>query len=393
VQLPSPPGLAGLDAVLAPFGESRGLPGAAYTSDEVFAWERQRLFDGGWFCVGRSAGMAAGTRRAVTVGLESVVLTHDGDVLRGFANVCRHRGHEVLEAGAEASGPVVQCPYHGWVYGLDGRLRGAPGFRGDQRLDPEGLALAAVPLAQWHGWVFANAGERAAAFESWTTGLEEHVAPYAPSRLRSGARTEYEVRANWKLIHENYHECYHCSNIHPELCRVTPPDSGRNLDPGGAWVGGVMDLMDQAETMSLDGRSGGVALPGLDARRRREVLYVGLIPNLLISLHPDYVLSHRLEPLGPDVTRVECEWLFSPEALERDGFDPGYAVEFWDLVNRQDWSACESVQRGVSSRAYRPGPLSAREDAVYRFLTMIARAYVDGRVAPPRTAPAAAARR
>jgi Rieske 2Fe-2S family protein len=100
-----------------------------------------------------------------------------------------------------------------------------------------------------------------------------------------------------------------------------------------------------------------------------------------------------LEPLGPDVTRVECEWLFSPEALERDGFDPGYAVEFWDLVNRQDWSACESVQRGVSSRAYRPGPLSAREDAVYRFLTMIARAYVDGRVAPPRTAPAADARR
>jgi len=114
---------------------------------------------------------------------------------------------------------------------------------------------------------------------------------------------------------------------------------------------------------------------------------VQVFPNLLISLHPDYVLTHRLEPLAPDRTRIECEWLFPPEAIERIGFDPAYAVEFWDITNLEDWRACESVQRGVSSRGFRPGPLSPREDAVYRFVTQVAAGYRDGRVSTPVGAP------
>jgi Rieske 2Fe-2S family protein len=100
------------------------------------------------------------------------------------------------------------------------------------------------------------------------------------------------------------------------------------------------------------------------------------------------VLTHRLEPLAPDRTRIECEWLVPPETMHGNSFDPAYAVEFWDVTNREDWQACESVQRGVSSRAYRPGPLSSREDAVYRFITLVAKGYRDGRVSTP--APVAA---
>jgi Rieske 2Fe-2S family protein len=169
---------------------------------------------------------------------------------------------------------------------------------------------------------------------------------------------------------------------------VTPPDSGWTVEPDGAWVGGFMDLMDHAETMSLTGRSDGVVLPGLDQRLRRQVLYVHVFPNLLISPRPDYVLTHRLEPLAPDRTRIECEWFFPPEAVQRNGFDPAYAVEFWDVTNREDWRACESVQRGVSSRAYRPGPLSPREEDVYQFITLVARGYHDGRVTRPAPLPA-----
>jgi glycine betaine catabolism A len=182
--------------------------------------------------------------------------------------------------------------------------------------------------------------------------------------------SKYEVAANWKVLTENYHECYHCPSIHPELCRVTPPDSGVNYALPGAWVGGSMDLADGADTMSLDGRSDAPALPGADPRR---VHYLGLLPNLLLSLHPDYVMTHRLEPLAPDRTRIECAWYFADA-----GVDPAYAVEFWDRTNRQDWAACESVQRGLSSPHFRPGPLSPREDAVHQLVTAVAGAYLAG---------------
>jgi glycine betaine catabolism A len=107
----------------------------------------------------------------------------------------------------------------------------------------------------------------------------------------------------------------------------------------------------------------------------RSVLYLNVFPNILISLHPDYVMVHRLTPLAADRTRIECTWAFAPEAVERDGFDPSYAVDFWDITNRQDWQACESVQRGLSSEHAQPGPLSPEEDAVYQFVTMVARGY------------------
>ena len=108
-----------------------------------------------------------------------------------------------------------------------------------------------------------------------------------------------------------------------------------------------MDLRDGMATMSLDGQSHGVPLRGLDETGLRTVIYVHIFPNVLVSLHPDYVMVHRLVPLAVDRTRIECSWAFAPESLQRPGFDPGYAVEFWDITNRQDWHACESVQRGL----------------------------------------------
>ena len=133
-----------------------------------------------------------------------------------------------------------------------------------------------------------------------------------------------------------------------------------------------MDLRDEADTMSLDGRSTGRPIEGADPRR---VLYLGLLPNLLLSLHPDYVMTHRLEPLSPGLTRIECSWYFPGE-----GIDPSYAVDFWDRTNRQDWAACESVQRGISSPHFRPGPLAPNEDAVHQFVTTVARGYLGARL-------------
>jgi glycine betaine catabolism A len=172
---------------------------------------------------------------------------------------------------------------------------------------------------------------------------------------------------------------------------VSPPDSGYNMDPTGAWVGGAMELMPHAETMSLTGASEGSTLRGLDDRRSREVLYFGVFPNLLISLHPDYVMTHRIVPLSHDRSMIECEWLFPPEALTEEDFDPSYAADFWDITNKQDWAACESVQRGAASRGYRQGPLASAEDEVYGFVTMVARGYAGERRLRPAAFSIAAA--
>jgi Rieske 2Fe-2S family protein len=341
------------------------LPRAAYTAEEVFAWERRHLFAGSWTCLGRMADAAA--QQAIVVGDLAILLTVDDGRARAFANVCRHRGHELLAVGLRDDRAAIVCPYHGWAYTMDGQLRTAP--RMGEAFDRAAYPLVEVPVAQWHGWVFVNAAAGAMDFAEHLGTIDRLVASYEPGRLVVKARQSYEILANWKIIVENYHECYHCPMIHPQLCAVTPPSSGENWHEPGAWLGGSMQLREHAQTMSLDGRSHGAMLPGADAR---SVRYLGLFPNLLISLHPDYVLTHRLVPLSAGRTRVECEWLFDDEVD-----DPSYAVDFWDVTNRQDWAACESVQRGVESPHYRPGPLAPNENAIYDWVTMLARAYRD----------------
>jgi glycine betaine catabolism A len=370
-----------LEPALRPFGQSRMLPRDAYTSQRVFAFEQERFFAGSWTCVGREGDLeGTGAQRAVRVGRAGVLLARGAHGrARAFANTCRHRGHELLGVGEQTTRRTVLCPYHAWTYDLDGALRVAPGFRhhGDFRSDEHGLVE--LPLESWHGFLFVNGSGDAPPFAEHVGALDDLVAPYRPERLVPLASHAYDLACNWKVILENYHECYHCPLIHPELCQVSPPASGDNFELDGAWVGGTMDLKDHAATMSLDGHSDGVPIPGLDGERLRTVAYLGLFPNLLLSLHPDYLMIHLVEPLGPDLSHVVCTWYFPPEAAERPGFDPSYAVEFWDRTNRQDWAACESVQRGMASPHFRPGPLAPAEDAVYHVVTMIARAYLGER--------------
>jgi glycine betaine catabolism A len=368
---------AALAQALQPFGDSRMLPRAAYVDQAVFGWEQEHFFGGGWSCVGLSADVAnPGDQRAEPAGRGGVLLTRDdGGVLHAFANTCRHRGHELLPCGKSAQRPGIVCPYHAWTYALSGELRSAKGFKGTSGFDESSWGLIELPVTEWHGLIFADSSGTAAPLADALAELEPLVAPYEPERLVIGGRHTYDATSNWKILSENYHECYHCPSIHPELCKVSPPNSGENYAAGVAWVGGWMDLRPGMDTMSLDGKSLGVPLRGLDATGLRTVIYLNVFPNVLLSLHPDYVMTHRLTPLAADRTLIECSWAFAPEAVGKPGFDPGYAVEFWDITNREDWAACESVQRGLTSQHAVPGPLAPDEDAVYQFVTMIGRGY------------------
>jgi Rieske 2Fe-2S family protein len=383
----APLDLTAVERVLQHCEVATTLPGEAYASPDVFAWEVEHFFEGGWACVGREADLeltSPGDQAAIRLGRQTFALTMDDDHrIHAFHNVCRHRGHELLAEGERRHQRAIRCPYHAWVYGLAGDLRATPRF--DLEVQKDTYPLIEVPLARWHGWLFLNASADAQPFDEWIGNAGIAVDPYRPERLVLGARHEYELRANWKIVVENYNECYHCSEIHPELCRVTPPESDQYYAerPTGIWVGGPMELREHATTMSLTGESLGVTLPGLPDELVRKVGYLTLFPNLLVSPHPDYLMTHRLIPLAPDRTWIECAWYFPPEAFDHPGFSPSYASDFWDVTNREDWAACESVQRNVTSDGHRPGPFSYWENEVFEAQTVVARGYLEGRMTPP----------
>ena len=153
-------------------------------------------------------------------------------------------------------------------------------------------------------------------------------------------------------------------------------EGGANWEPSrGAWVGGWQELLPHAATMSLDGHSDSLPITGLSDVELRRVDYIAVFPNLLLSLHPDYVLTYRMIPLSAGRTFVECLYLFPVHATEQPTFDPAFAMDFWDITNREDWAALESVYRGLDSGFAKAGPLMADEEVIYRFVTMVARGY------------------
>jgi Rieske 2Fe-2S family protein len=384
----APLDLAAVERVLRPYRDARTLPAEAYASSAVFEWEVRHFFEGSWMCVGRAADLGVssiGDQTAVRIGQQSFALVRGDDgALRAFHNICRHRGHELLQVGETRNQRGIRCPYHAWVYGLTGDCRAAPRFD-MEGFDKSEWPLVETPLVEWHGWLFLNASGDAGSFEEQIGNLEIVIDGYRPQDLRLGARHEYELVSNWKIVIENYLECYHCDEIHPELCKVTPPESDLSYErkSQGLWVGGPMELRDHAQTMSLTGESLGVTIPGLPEDKHRVVGYAAAFPNLLVSPHPDYVMTHRIVPLAADRTWIECAWYFPEEAWERPGFSTDYASEFWDVTNQEDWNACESVQRSVASPGYRSGPFSYWEVDVFRAQAMVARGYLEGRLSPP----------
>jgi glycine betaine catabolism A len=375
----SPVSAADVAAVRRPVEEAHLLPPHVFHDPEVYAWEQEAWFARTWVCVGREEDVAEpGTYFLARVAGESVIVVRGrDDELRALTNVCRHRGATIVD---EPQGRLVrlQCPYHAWIYDVDGSLRRAPHTEAISDFDPAAYSLHGVRAETWQGFVFVNLSSEGPGLMEQLADLPAHVARYPIASLRRARRIEYEVAANWKVIAENYSECYHCPGVHPQLNRLSPYDRGQNLESSGPWAGGWMELIDAADTMSVDGATHGrPPLSGLDDEDSRRIYYFVIWPNLLLSLHPDYVMTHQVWPIDAERSRVICEWHFEPATMSRPDFDPSDAVEFWDLTNRQDWAVCERQQEGTRSRTYVPGRYSLMEDMVHAFDVMVADRYAD----------------
>ena len=346
---------------------AKTLPQRYFVSPEVFAEEQEKIFSTQWTLVGHQS-QIAGTGDYIVqqvIGESLIVIRDKSGEIRGFYNVCRHRGTRLKEdACGHAS--AIQCPYHAWTYGLDGKLIGAPHMDDVPGFDKAEYSLHPVNLAVWEGFIFVNLANKPIPLEEWFAPLDGKFSHWNISILRSAKRIEYDVRANWKLMFENYSECYHCPGVHPMLSKVSPYDSAENDLCEGPFLGGFMSITKGAG-LTMSGRACALPVGGSNAADSQRVFYYSIFPNMLLSLHPEYVMVHQLWPQSPERTLILCDWFFHPDAFavsDRSGkpdFNPNDAIEFWDMTNKQDWHVCELSQQGIASRAYQPGPYSSRE--------------------------------
>ncbi len=348
------------------------LPRAHYVDPDAFARERSAVLQRSWWCAGRVDSFElSGPGRAVVLDVlgESVIVTvaKDGD-LHAFYNVCRHRGSQVIPVGADVQTPLpckkwaLRCAYHAWTYDLDGSLKYAPYTEDVDDFDRSQFGLHPVGVESWAGFLWLNLTPADAVPLAAELGaVPARISRYPLDELVVGAELVYDVAANWKLVAENYNECYHCGTVHPELVELVPAfgqGGGSNL----AWEDGIAHR-EGAWTFTFSGTTNREPFPALDQHERERHKGELVYPNLMLSLAADHAAAFRLEPLAADRTRVVCQILVAPHETSKPDYDISDAAGFWDVVNRQDWAICESVQRGMTSRAYDQGWYAPMEDA------------------------------
>ena len=339
----------------------RTLPGSAYSSEAIFAKEQELIFEQMWLCVARSSDLAKpGDFKTVQVGRESIIVSRNRrGAARAFFNVCRHRGARVCSQESGTAARSFQCPYHAWTYDLDGKLVAAPNLTKMPDVGREAYGLHAAHVREWLGYVWVCVADEPPSFEDTVMGAVrtrlgdiESIDRYSVDTLEIGKRIRYEVKANWKLIVENFMECYHCATIHPELTEVLP-----EFADGLAaqyFVGHGAEFGDGIMGFTVDGSEGLERLPGVTADQDRRYYALTIRPNVFVNLVPDHVIIHRMTPLAPDLTIVECDWLYLPEVVA-SGVDLEKSIKLFDLVNQQDFVACELCQAATDSKKYADG--------------------------------------
>ncbi len=380
------------------------LPQAAYTDADVFAADLDRVFAAHWLFAGHTGELdATGRYLTVEVGRDRVIVVRGEDgVLHAHHDVCAHRGSRVT---SEPRGQVKAfvCPYHQWVYALDGSLRAAR-LMGDC-FATASHRLAPVAVREVAGLVFVCLADEPPDFGAFAAALEPRLGPHGLADARVAVRQHYRVAANWKTLVENNRECYHCAGSHPEFS-LSNFDVGMNGDvrtnprydralaaararwsaqglpgedvnfPDGAWYRVArLPLRDGFVSETLDGRP---LAPPMGRLTDPDVgsLRVVSLPNLWAHANGDYAVTTRLTPIDAGTTDVELCFLVARDAT----VDEDAMTAVWRATSEQDWALCEANYAGIASRGYRPGPLSpVVEASVEGFLDW----YVDAVADPP----------
>lgn len=354
-----------IDSLDAPVPGSSLLPtpaGDVYTDPEIFRLEQQNIFETMWNCVLRADSLAsAGEWKTVTVGREEIIVVRTRKAgIQAYYNVCRHRGMRVCTT-EQGKSRTLQCGYHAWTYALEGDLVAAPNLTSMPDVDRQEYGLKAVHVREWLGYVWVCLADEPLSFDDTVLGEVrtrfgevQSIDNYGIEALKLGETKTYDVQANWKLIIENFMECYHCATIHPELTEVIPEfadglaSQRKNGEIHGASFGSDI------AGFTVDGSNGVAELPAIAPSQDRKYYAITVKPQVFINTVPDHVIIHRMFPQSESRTIVICDWLFLPEVIEQ-GMDISKSVELFHRVNQQDFEACELTQPSMSSKAYANG--------------------------------------
>ena len=350
------------------------LSGADYTSLHTYDEERERIWFGDWVCIGRTEELPEpGDYIVRDLAGESIFITRNEERdLHGFYNVCSHRGTKFLD-DEPAAGHIRNafvCPYHAWAYDLNGRLVGTPNVKEGELFDRSDYPLHGFAVESYAGFLFVSLAREPRSLMEWMGQGAESVNMFdrfKMDELRVGVRIIYEVEANWKIVVENYNECLHCPQIHPELVQVVPL-----FRFGEVWDEETRDdgnwMREGATSFTKTGESELPKLPGLQPEDYSMYYGAYQFPNLMLNLHPDCVMYYIGYPKGPSRTTVVSEYLFRPETIaDPSAFKPEPVVELWNLISRQDWEVCQRAQTGVGSRAFTTGVFPRQDRFLYDF--------------------------
>jgi choline monooxygenase len=358
----------------APLDRASTIPAEWYTDVRVEALERRTVWSRTWQLVGRAAQVAEpGAFVTADVAGEPVVVVRGTDgVLRGFFNVCRHHAAAVMTAPC---GKVdrLRCPYHGWTYDLAGQLRGVPEFDGVAGFDREATGLVPLGVAIWESFVFVHLDPDPLPLDCFLGELVGQVAPLGLGALTFCERREYTLACNWKVYVDNYLDGgYHVPHLHKSLSSV--------LSHADYTIENFERFCLQSSPIE---DRGGSADPATAAVRKGRALYYWIYPNLMLNWYEGHLDTNLVIPLGVDRTKVVFEFFFDDVGpARREANRQSMAVS--ERIQHEDVAICESVQRGLSSRAYRAGRLSVRREAGENlFHKLLARDLRGGAAGPP----------
>jgi choline monooxygenase len=342
--------LASFDASL-PLEEAWTIPGSWYVDPRVAELERRAVFGGTWQVVGRKEQVARpGEFITVDVGGERIVVVRGQDgVLRAFFNVCRHHAAAVVTEPAGCA-ERLRCPYHGWTYALDGKLKSTPEFDGVRCFVKDDQGLVPASVATWESFVFVNLEEKAPPLTEHLGKLVDHFAPLGLEKLTFVERREYVLECNWKVFVDNYLDGgYHVPYLHRGLNSILP------------FKEYTIENFDRfcLQSCAID-PSGGEKMTA--SVRKGRALYYWLYPNFMLNWYEGYLDTNLVIPLGINRMKVIFDFYFD-DASEASKARNKASMDVSERIQDEDHAICESVQRGLASRAYRAGRLSVRREA------------------------------
>ncbi len=349
---------------------ARTLPGKYYHSRDIYEEEVKKIFHKFWILACRDEEIPmVGDYKLIEVQDESIIIVKEKpNKITALFNVCSHRGTQLCnQPKGNFKTNSIQCPYHAWTYGLDGKLLRAPQMKEGNGFSKSRCALPQAHIRIWEGFVFISLAENPQPFEVQMEALMGKFVDWKMAELRIAHHIEYKLNCNWKLILQNYQECYHCPGVHPLLSKLTPVHSAQHDYSKGAVIGGFMDLSQKGGSMTMDGKAAAQPVYDVTGDDLQRVYYYSVYPNMLLTPHPDYVMFHQITPLGPGKIINDCYWLFHPDVIHDRGAQDRIksAVDFWDLTNKQDWKVCEQMQIGTKSSRFTRGYYSGREEILH----------------------------